>query len=165
MGRVRGAVNARALSLARKAVDLCNCRRREAVSLFVYEQTCRASETCNRRSQLASFAVGCAMAPPHDDVDCPPTAETGTTARRKERRRQRWEQRAIDAALAADRAARSGWCAGRPAQTPESWRVLRDGTVQFKMRQWHGTWRWLVHADSGSETEGMTTEVADERSV
>ena len=25
MGRVRGAVNARALSLARKAVDLCNC--------------------------------------------------------------------------------------------------------------------------------------------
>ena len=28
VGRVRGAVNARALSLARKAVDLCNCRRR-----------------------------------------------------------------------------------------------------------------------------------------
>ena len=79
------------------------------------------------------------MAPPHDDVDCPPTAETGTTARRKERRRQRQrrEQRAIDAALAADRAARSGWV--RRAARPESWRVLRDGTVQFKMRQWHGT--------------------------
>ena len=29
----------------------------------------------------------------------------------------------------------------------------------------HGTWRWLVHEDSGSETEGMTTEVADEHSV
>ena len=43
--------------------------------------------------------------------------------------------------------------------------MLRDGTVQFKMRQWHGTWRWLVHEDSGSETEGMTTEVADEHSV
>ena len=28
-----------------------------------------------------------------------------------------------------------------------------------------GTWRWLVHEDSGSETEGMTTEVADEHSV
>jgi len=115
-------------------------------------------------SQLASFAVGCAMAPPHDDDDCPPTAETGTTARRKERRRQRQrrEQRAIDAALAADRAARSGWV--RRTARPESLRVLRDGTVQFKMRQWHGTWRWLVHEDSGSETEGMTTEVADEHS-
>ena len=44
-------------------------------------------------------------------------------------------------------------------------RVLDDGTVQYKMRQWHGTWRWLVHKDSGSETEGMTTEVADEHSV
>ena len=43
--------------------------------------------------------------------------------------------------------------------------MLLDGTVQFKMRQWHGTWRWLVHEDSGSETEGMTTEVADEHSV
>ena len=32
MGRVRGAVNARALSLARKAVDLCNCWRREATA-------------------------------------------------------------------------------------------------------------------------------------
>ena len=53
----------------------------------------------------------------------------------------------------------------RRTARPESWRVLRDGTVQFKMRQWHGTWRWLVHADSGSETEGMTTEVADEHSV
>ena len=106
------------------------------------------------------------MAPPHDDDDdCPPTAETGTTARRKERRRQRQrrEQRAIDAALAADRAARSGWV--RRTARPESLRVLRDGTVQFKMRQWHGTWRWLVHEDSGSETEGMTTEVADEHSV
>ena len=78
-------------------------------------------------------------------------------------RSARREQRAIDAALAADRAARSGWV--RRAARPESWRVLRDGTVQFKMRQWHGTWRWLVHADSGSETEGMTTEVADEHSV
>ena len=53
----------------------------------------------------------------------------------------------------------------RRTARPESWRVLRDGTVQFKMRQWHGTWRWLVHEDSGSETEGMTTEVADEHSV
>ena len=37
--------------------------------------------------------------------------------------------------LAADRAARSGWV--RRTARPESWRVLRDGTVQFKMRQWH----------------------------
>ena len=124
----------------------------------------RIRDGATAASQLASFAVGCAMAPPHDDDDCPPTAETVTTAVRKERRRQRQrrEQRAIDAALAADRAARSGWV--RRTARPESWRVLRDGTVQFKMRQWHGTWRWLVHEDSGSETEGMTTEVADEHS-
>ena len=66
----------------------------------------------------------------------------------------------VDATLAADR---SGWV--RRTARPESLRVLDDGTVQYKMRQWHGTWRWLVHKDSGSETEGMTTEVADEHSV
>ena len=38
MGRVRGAVNARALSLARKAVDLCNCRRREAAAECLVEK-------------------------------------------------------------------------------------------------------------------------------
>ena len=38
MGRVRGAVNARALSLARKAVDLCNCWRREATAECLVEK-------------------------------------------------------------------------------------------------------------------------------
>ena len=38
MGRVRGAVNARALSLARKAVDLCNCWRREAAAECLVEK-------------------------------------------------------------------------------------------------------------------------------
>ena len=38
MGRVRGAVNARALSLARKAVDLRNCWRREAAAECLVEK-------------------------------------------------------------------------------------------------------------------------------
>ena len=38
MGRVRGAVNARALSLARKAVDLCNRWRREAAAECLVEK-------------------------------------------------------------------------------------------------------------------------------
>ena len=39
MGRVRGAVNARALSPARKAVDLlCNCLRREAAAECLVEK-------------------------------------------------------------------------------------------------------------------------------
>ena len=38
MGRGRGAVNARALSLARKAVDLCNCWRREAAAECLVEK-------------------------------------------------------------------------------------------------------------------------------
>ena len=46
MGRVRGAVNARALSLARKAVDLCNCRRREAAAECLVE----------KQVELVSFA-------------------------------------------------------------------------------------------------------------
>ena len=46
MGRVRGAVNARALSLARKAVDLCNCWRREATAECLVE----------KQVELVSFA-------------------------------------------------------------------------------------------------------------
>ena len=46
MGRVRGAVNARALSLARKAVDLCNCWRREAAAECLVE----------KQVELVSFA-------------------------------------------------------------------------------------------------------------
>ena len=34
-----------------------------------------------------------------------------------------------------------------------------------RLRRAPEPWRWLVHEDSGSETEGMTTEVADEHSV
>ena len=41
-----GAVNARALSLARKAVDLCNCRRREAAAECLVE----------KQVELVSFA-------------------------------------------------------------------------------------------------------------
>ena len=47
MGRVRGAVNARALSLARKAVDLCNCWRREAAAECLVE----------KQVELVSFGV------------------------------------------------------------------------------------------------------------
>ena len=46
MGRVRGAVNARALSLARKEVDLCNCWRREATAEGLVE----------KQVELVSFA-------------------------------------------------------------------------------------------------------------
>ena len=51
MGRVRGAVNARALSLARKAVDLCNCRRREAAA----ERMRNVSWCVEKQVELVSF--------------------------------------------------------------------------------------------------------------
>ena len=56
MGRVRGAVNARALSLARKAVDLCNCWRREAAAERLVEKQVELGFACRR-----SFVVylGC----------------------------------------------------------------------------------------------------------
>ena len=44
MGRVRGAVNARALSLARKAVDLCNC-----CMMYLYTST----RECERARDVA----------------------------------------------------------------------------------------------------------------
>ena len=47
----RCGVNARALSLARKAVDLCNCRRREAAA------ECLVETWRDRRSRLNLFRL------------------------------------------------------------------------------------------------------------
>ena len=57
MGRVRGAVNARALSLARKAVDLCNCWRREAAAECLVEKQV-ACRVCCRDPMNTPVRVG-----------------------------------------------------------------------------------------------------------